>query len=404
MLASAPTCCEEHCVNCNNADCAGLKDSLGCDVVPCPYGCGSRLHSCKIRDHAEICAARARPCPCAQWGCFVLLSSPADVVEHLKLCPAAPVICYLCAHLCRRCDLASHLQHVHRENGVVFEHCPLRNLGCDFCLARQLPEALKCVSTRSHDYNPANKARHIHRELLRAVAAHTNGTGLIQMVRWQQASAPAHLVEYLHRNGTCTRHAGLIHRWSSTTDSDDANGTIESVTQLAAVTTMVECSRPHLGGGDGRQQLAFGSSRRRHQSQQHCNQTSGHFNRNIQPASFTDKPWPLHGSIEPPPLPVSREMAAPLAVPTSAALKIGFDNSGGHRKSEEASNSSTVAVVLKLHELPYDVLAQVVCHLGDDGLSWRAFAGVCRTLRAFSMTLVGFQPFYASRAFSTIKS
>ncbi len=189
-------CCEEHCRRCIDATCAGGSPGSGCPAVRCS-ACGVVTHGCKLTDHAYVCRERARPCPCAQYGCTQYCRAGEELAAHLPQCPAAPVQCYLCARLLLRSELGAHIEHAHREHeGTVFQHCPLRAAhGCGFYVVRQRPVG--------------------HSAALHAIAADTHGENLRHILSWRNRSQPAHLVEFTLGRTCPSPNKNLIVAWSS---------------------------------------------------------------------------------------------------------------------------------------------------------------------------------------------
>ena len=255
-----------------------------CAMMDCDK-CGARLHSCKLEDHAEICPAMPIHCPCA--GCTTVLPR-RDLGCHLSECRASVAVCYLCGRLFQRMELSSHIQNHHRENSA-FEHCPL---GCGACVPRQLP-MLQVGQTQT-----------MHRALLEAIAADTHPPNLLRAVRWQQSSAPAHLAEYILRNGTTDyERTGKIHRWSSIPKSVGLRKT--------NVATLVSSESQHLHWSETDKHLGGGGDGAHHR---HLGGGDGAHHRHLIPPQRMLSHWPIHGSLEPPPLPATLDPAAMLSI------------------------------------------------------------------------------------------
>lgn len=79
----------EHCGNCIVSRCTYSYD---CPVVLCEFGCGVKLHGCKMSDHGNLCQSQRISCINSYYGC------PVNVVRsrlssHLLHCPANVIFC-----------------------------------------------------------------------------------------------------------------------------------------------------------------------------------------------------------------------------------------------------------------------------------------------------------------------
>jgi hypothetical protein len=428
-------CTSAHCASCiSPATCrahatSGSSSSDNrCAVERCP-SCAVLLHRCKLADHLEICTGAARACPCAQWGCAARYTGPAELAQHLQRCWAAPVVCYLCSRMCRRCDLGPHIEQLHREHAATFEHCPLRlTHGCEYCVVRQQPSrviissrsnsrtALLCGSTSAP---PAPTVVAVHHGLLRAVARDArggSGGNLGRLVRWQQRSQPAHLVVFLQRmrgaaDHPCRHQRSLVHTWSNAPSPPRAAETATRPRQQAPEHTQpTACTgasaaaggaspqrRPHLGGGAGREQRSLSwSSTTQAQALALAPALTPAFPaaaaaaaavaaaamQQCQPCPQQPEvdQWPLHGFLCPPPLPVSDAVVAAAA----AAAAVGARSAGGLPLTMSHVHEETMGGGVRpwqLADLPQELLYRVLDWVWPDGISLSALKGSCKQFR-----------------------
>lgn len=79
----------EHCRNCYNMRCTSKR---GCPMVFCSFGCGVKLHECKIADHNNICGEKRVRCVNAYYGCPMSMAR-SQIGTHIQNCPASVVQC-----------------------------------------------------------------------------------------------------------------------------------------------------------------------------------------------------------------------------------------------------------------------------------------------------------------------
>lgn len=79
----------EHCENCIKLHC-NAQD--GCKMLFCEFGCEAQLHSCKMKDHKNVCQKCRIPCVNSDYGCPAVLTRDS-LRNHLQRCPASVVFC-----------------------------------------------------------------------------------------------------------------------------------------------------------------------------------------------------------------------------------------------------------------------------------------------------------------------
>lgn len=77
-----------HCLNCFNNQC---KNEV-CPIVPCSFGCLSKLHKCKIEDHYNICPEKIVPCINKIYGCNMRMRNKFRGL-HLEKCASSAISC-----------------------------------------------------------------------------------------------------------------------------------------------------------------------------------------------------------------------------------------------------------------------------------------------------------------------
>ena len=78
-----------HCDNCVKLYCNAQN---GCKMSFCEFGCEAQLHSCKMKDHQNVCQKYRIPCINSCYGCPVVLSRE-NLRTHLQRCPASVIFC-----------------------------------------------------------------------------------------------------------------------------------------------------------------------------------------------------------------------------------------------------------------------------------------------------------------------
>ncbi|XP_068721235.1 F-box only protein 30-like [Montipora capricornis] len=79
----------EHCENCVKLHC---NTPDGCRMIFCEFGCGAQLHSCKMKDHKNLCQRCRIPCINSGYGCPAVLTRES-LRSHLHRCPASVIFC-----------------------------------------------------------------------------------------------------------------------------------------------------------------------------------------------------------------------------------------------------------------------------------------------------------------------
>ena len=79
----------EHCENCVKLYCNAPN---GCKMSFCEYGCEVQLHSCKMKDHKNVCRKHRIPCINSAYGCPAVLTRD-NIGTHLQKCPASVIFC-----------------------------------------------------------------------------------------------------------------------------------------------------------------------------------------------------------------------------------------------------------------------------------------------------------------------
>ncbi|PFX24386.1 F-box only protein 40-like [Stylophora pistillata] len=79
----------EHCDNCVKLYC---NSPNGCKMLFCEFGCGAQFHSCKMKDHQNVCQKCRIPCINSEYGCPVVLTRD-NLRKHLQRCPASVIFC-----------------------------------------------------------------------------------------------------------------------------------------------------------------------------------------------------------------------------------------------------------------------------------------------------------------------
>ena len=80
----------KHCFSCYSLTCSN-KNIDSCDLIKCSNKCGSRFHSCKLKEHNEMCPNVTVPCINQSLGCPVEILRK-DISAHLVKCPASIVV------------------------------------------------------------------------------------------------------------------------------------------------------------------------------------------------------------------------------------------------------------------------------------------------------------------------
>lgn len=79
----------KHCENCIKLYC---NSQDGCKMLFCEFGCEAQLHSCKMKDHKNVCQKCRIPCVNSDYGCPAILTRD-NLRNHLQRCPASVVFC-----------------------------------------------------------------------------------------------------------------------------------------------------------------------------------------------------------------------------------------------------------------------------------------------------------------------
>ena len=79
----------EHCDNCVKLYCSSQN---GCKMLFCEFGCTAQLHSCKMKDHQNVCQKCRIPCINSEYGCPVVMTRDS-LRNHLQRCPASVIFC-----------------------------------------------------------------------------------------------------------------------------------------------------------------------------------------------------------------------------------------------------------------------------------------------------------------------
>lgn len=79
----------EHCENCVKLYC---NDQNGCKMLFCEFGCDAQFHSCKLKDHQNVCQKCRIPCINSGYGCPAVLTRDS-LRNHLQRCPASVIFC-----------------------------------------------------------------------------------------------------------------------------------------------------------------------------------------------------------------------------------------------------------------------------------------------------------------------
>lgn len=79
----------EHCENCIRLYCNAQN---GCKMSFCEFGCEAQFHSCKMKDHKNVCQKCRIPCINSGYGCPVVLTRE-NLRNHLQRCPASVIFC-----------------------------------------------------------------------------------------------------------------------------------------------------------------------------------------------------------------------------------------------------------------------------------------------------------------------
>lgn len=79
----------EHCENCIKLYCNAQN---GCKMSFCEFGCEAQLHSCKMKDHKNVCQKYRIPCINSGYGCPAVMTRD-NLRTHLQRCPASVIFC-----------------------------------------------------------------------------------------------------------------------------------------------------------------------------------------------------------------------------------------------------------------------------------------------------------------------
>lgn len=79
----------EHCDNCVKLYCNAPD---GCKMCFCEFGCSALLHSCKMKDHKNVCQKCRIPCINSDYGCPAVITRE-NLRGHLERCPASVIFC-----------------------------------------------------------------------------------------------------------------------------------------------------------------------------------------------------------------------------------------------------------------------------------------------------------------------
>eukprot|EP01052_Picozoa_sp_SAG31_P017295 SAG31_NODE_1178_length_9531_cov_3.040818_5_plen_416_part_00 len=288
----------------------------------------------------------------------------------------------MCGRLLRRVDLAAHIEHLHRELSSVFVHCPLHAFGCRSCSSTLCAVA---------------GAQELH-SLVAGLAAGSREPNLSRVLRWQHTQ-PAHLFEFiLKRDHTQTsgRRNGVagpayVHRWSyDPTGSEPVGSLVSTPARADDLDLSWTCATSNCAAQTGSRaggSAAAASSRtalvpiemsngrwrlgRVHRQQTHPARPALDGQRGCSVLPIYLPPYPLHASVNPPPLPV----------PTAALMAMKTE------PTNAADGEMHGADMLGM--LPESLVCHALRLANASGDELRALAGTSRYLRELVMQEFG---------------